>query len=390
MRVFTRTTSLVLASCVLLLTGSTIVACPFCPAPEPALSERLALAEAVALARWIETPGSKGKSTVPSRVAFSVITVTRAGGGVAVDRTISLDRPKTGQPGDLFLLTGVKQRTFQWDTPVVMTPAAFRYVNEAPARDLPAARRLPYYLEHLEHPDSIVANDAFSEFAAAAYSDVKPVAPRFSAEKLKNWIARQETQQTRVGFYGMMLGLCGTKTDAEFLKTEIDKPAEAYRLGLDGMMAGYVLLTGDEGVALLEDRIRQRPNNDRFTEAYASMQTLRFLWQYAPERASRTRLQRAMRFAIERPELADLAIKDLTRWEDWELMPWLVGYYDSPGENAALKRRAIAQYLIALSQKRAPQNDAVLATQIETAKKHLDELKAKDPKVLSDAKKYFF
>ncbi len=383
-----RTTAMII--CSLIAVSGLARACPFCPAPEPSLSELIEQSDCVLLVRWTTPARAESASPVGNDATFSVVGALRQLTEALPPGTRLLaSRPSDGSVGDLYLLTGVQAARVEWNKPLQMTEAGFRYVSEAPSRDLPPAKRLPYYLAHLEHADAIISNDAFSEFAAAAYSDVESLASTFSPADLRRWISRTETQQTRIGFYGMLLGLCGSPADAAFLKAELEKPSEVYRLGFDGLLAGYVLLTGDEGLPLLEQKLVQR-NELGFAESYAAMQTLRFLWQFDQRRTTPGRLRLAMRLALQRPELTDLAIKDLTRWEDWELLPSLIRDYDSPGENAALKRRAIIQYLMVLSKQPTAGKDPDFVGRVESATAFLATLAERDPKAVADARKYQF
>jgi len=365
------------------------LACPFCDAPEPSLAEQLSQADAAVLVQWKSAePANTEKQTFGS-TAFTVANIVRQpGSDYEKGSTITLDRYRPGKPGDLFLLMGTKIDGIEWGSPLEVTQTSFTYITESPGREVPAVKRLPFFLKYLEHPDELISKDAFSEFAAAPYSDIEPIADQFSAAKLKEWIAKKETNQTRIGFYGMMLGLCGSKEDAAFLKEEINRPTETYRLGLDGMMAGYVLLLGDDGITMLEEKLAQ--NTKQFSDTYAAMQTLRFMWQYAQNRVSKDRLRQAMRMLIERPEFADLAIKDLARWEDWTVMPKLMEIYDSPSHGSSQTKRAVALFLITLSKKKVPEGDEAMAKYVAAAKTHLEDLKGRDPKIVKDAEKYFF
>jgi hypothetical protein len=385
---FSRPTVVIVAfACVTAVTAA--MACPFCDAPEPSLAEQLSMADAAVLVQWKSAePANQEKQTFGS-TTFSVVNIVRqTGGTLEKGSTITLDRYRPGKPGELFLLLGTKVDGLEWGSPLEVTETSFKYITEAPSRETPASRRLPFYIKYLEHPDELISKDAFSEFAAAPYSDVEPLAGEFSTAKLREWISRKETNQTRIGFYGMMLGLAGKKEDAEFLKGEINKPTETYRLGLDGLMAGYVLILGDEGISLIEEKLGQ--NTKQFSDTYAAMQTLRFMWQYAQNRVSKDRLRMAMRMLIERPEFADLAIKDLARWEDWEVLPKLMETYDSPSHNTSQTKRAIALFLITLSKKKPAEGDERLSKYVAQAKTHLEELRARDPKIVKDAEKYFF
>ncbi|HVJ69853.1 MAG TPA: hypothetical protein VM510_17880 [Caulifigura sp.] len=368
---------------------SAAVACPFCDAPEPSLAEQLSQADAAVLVQWKSAEQANTEKQTFGSTTFAVVNIVRQPGtDYEKGSTIKLDRYRPGKPGDLFLLLGTKVDGIEWGSPLEVTETSFNYITQSPGREVPAAKRLPFFLKYLEHPDELISKDAFSEFAAAPYSDIAPLADQFSAAQVKEWIAKKETNQTRIGFYGMMLGLCGTKSDAEFLKSEINRPTETYRLGLDGLMAGYVLLLGDDGIGLLEEKLGQ--NTKQFSDTYAAMQTLRFMWQYASNRVSKDRLRLAMRMLIDRPEFADLAIKDLARWEDWDVMPKLMEVYESPSHGSSQTKRAVALFLITLSKKKAPDGDQAMAKHIEAAKAHLEDLKSRDPKIVKDAEKYFF
>ena len=69
--------------------------------------------------------------------------------------------------------------------------------------------------------------------------------------------------QDRKGFYGLALGLA--KSDAErqasaaFLKRLILQPADDFRSGFDGLLGGYLLLTGTAGLDLIDERVFQQP-----------------------------------------------------------------------------------------------------------------------------------
>ncbi len=85
----------------------------------------------------------------------------------------------------------------------------------------------------------------------------------------------------RLGLYGMMLGLCGQPEDAEFLREQIGdpKPAKEFRFGTEGIMGGYLLLAGEDGLSYLEET-RLKPTGVDYTEHFAVMQAVQFIWSY--------------------------------------------------------------------------------------------------------------
>src|SRR5262249_40182699 len=128
------------------------------------------------------------------------------------------------------------------------------------------------------------------------------------------------------------------------LEDKIVEKTEDFRLGIDGIMGGYLLLTGDKGLEVLEkDKLenKQAP----FSETYAAMQAIRFMWQYGDNRISPDRLRASMRVLLDRQELADLVIADLSRMKDWSVQDKLMSMYDDEGNIPSVKR-AIVRYML--------------------------------------------
>lgn len=384
-----RLTALVAVPMIATLLVSIAAACPFCAAPEQTLSEQLTLADAAVLVQWVKgTPANSEKGQIGETHYEIVEVVRQPEGELEKGASIRLDRYRPGKPGDLFVLMGTKGEAFAWGSPMEVTETSFNYLKQAPGKEVPSVKRLPYFLKFLEYPDPLVANDAYSEFAGAPYQDIEPLADQFSAEKLRSWIANPQTQQNRIGFYGLMLGLCGGKEDGEFLKQEILKPVEQYRLGVDGIMAGYLMMTQDEGVKVLEET-KLRDTTVPFSETYAAMQALRFMWTYS-HRIEKPRLREAMRVLLARPEVADLVITDLARWEDWDVMDKLMEMYDAPAFNNNQTKRSIIRYFLTMAKKQAAATEESAVKNLEKAKTHLAELKQKDPNTYRQAEKFLF
>ncbi len=182
----------------------------------------------------------------------------------------------------------------------------------------------------------------------------------------------------------MMLGLCGKDDDALVLEKKIFEPTTEFRLGIDGIMGGYLLLTGEKGLALLEEK-KLADKKVPFSETYSAMQALRFLWQYADGKFEPERLRQSMRLLLDRPELADLVIADLARWKDWTVQERLMAMYGKDDYDIPSIKRAVVRYMLACSK------DMMAAeTDVTNATLHLADLEARDPKTVSDAKRFFF
>ena len=215
-----------------------------------------------------------------------------------------------------------------WDPYAPVSIEAIRYIRNAPGLSIPPVQRLPYYLKFLENPDPLLSIDAWAEFANANYEDVKSVKDRMPREQLRQWIADPTTTPERLGLYGMMLGLCGNADDAAFLERQIGvvpptgrEDEKFFRYGTDGLMGGYLLLTGEDGVNFLE-QTRLKP--DVPTDSiYAAVQAIQFVWSYESNLIPQSRLKSSMRRLLANRDQRILAITNLARWKDWESWPEL-------------------------------------------------------------------
>lgn len=386
-------------ACLLAATSSTS-ACPFCSAPSLTLTEQLAKADAAVQVQWAGGDKGDGKKNFGNTV-YEVVQVLRDfDKKLKKGDRITLDRYRAGKKGDLSLLLGSKLETLEWGSPLEVSEMSYNYIVQAPSPESAPDKRLAYFLKFLEFSDPLVANDAYAEFANAPYKDIVQVAKQMPREKLRKWLADPNLSATRVGLYGLMLGLCGEASDAKLLEEKIKLQSEEFRLGIDGVMGGYLLLTGDDGLKVIEQAKFQNKKVP-FSETYAAMQALRFMWTYGDGRISKERLQASMRMLLDRPELADLVISDLARWKDWSVTPKLMSMYGVGEFNVPSIKRAIVRYLLACT-KDVPKVAAVegqgssssepsdVPAHVNEAKRCLEQLRNRDVKTVSEAERFFF
>lgn len=364
-------------------------ACPFCGVAQMTLTEQLAQADAAALVQWVG--GEKDTEAKPGNTTYQVKQVVKGPKSLAKDQKVTLDRYRTAKPGDLFFLLGTDLgdgKGLEWGSPLEVSETSFNYMAQAPSPEAPPAKRLAYFLKFLEFPDPIISNDAFGEFANAQYKDVEQLAPQLPKEKIRQWIANPETQATRLGLYGMMIGLCGDETDAEALEKRILVQTDEFRLGIDGLMGGYLLIKKDKGLDVL-DKHKLQNKKIPFSETFAAMQALRFMWTYGTGRIAPERLQQSMRILLDRPEMADLVIADLARWKDWTVQDKLMKMYGEGEYNIPSIKRAIVRYMLVSSKDVANSGGATVPPHATNGQKLLEELRKKDPKTVSEAERFF-
>ena len=385
--------------------------CPFCAAPSLTLSEQLSQADAAALgigAGAKKAREGNGKR-LPSETTYEIREVVRNGrGAVKKGQQVRLSRFRTGKKGDMFLLLGSKATRVEWGSPLPVTETSYQYIVQAPSPETAATKRLAYFIKFLEYPDRQISDDAYAEFANAPYKEIAAVSKLVPRAKVARWIADAETPPTRMGLYGLLLGLSGNENDAKLMERKISAPSEEFRVGIDGVMSGYLLLAGEKGLPLLEQLklknlylvdakgqvltdAKGRKKLVPFSETYAAMQALRFMWSYADGRIAKPRLRQSMRILLDRPELADLVIADLARWKDWSIQDRLMTMYQDKAFNVPAIKRAVVRYMLVCT-KDVPKKGTAgpLPKHAQSAMKHLALLRKRDPKTVMDAERFFF
>jgi len=369
--------------------GTTASACPICGQPTVTLSERYARAEAALLVSWVsaKTAADGGFDTS----TYEIVEVSRAGDGTwkKGDR-LTVDGYHEGKRGSLVLLMGNKTESgkIKWDHPPVdVSETSYQYVVQAPSPEIATTKRLGYFFRFLEYPDSTIANDAFAEFVNAPADDIAAAADKFSREKLRRWLLDEKLPLGRQAGYGLMLGLCGKSDDARFLEKRILDTSGERRVGIEGLMVGYLLLTREVGLELLE-RTKLRKSLGNEGEALAVQTAIRYFWTYGKDRIPRSRLEAAMRILLDNPTLSQMALTDLTRWKDWGLQPRLMELYGTKGYDDAEMKTAIINFLIA-STKDVPKDAESVPEHAREAGEFLSRLRERDPKLVAQAEKFF-
>ncbi|HIE98713.1 MAG: hypothetical protein ABGZ23_17715 [Fuerstiella sp.] len=372
--------------------------CPFCDAPSLTLAEQVDQAGHLILARWVG--GEKPTNETAGTAKFRIVDIAKAKGD-AFKKGDDIELPQyiAGNKEAVYVLMGPDMKFIDWHVPSEATQSSWEYVSKLPmpvTDQKEQVKRLAYFLDYLQHDELSVSNDAYAEFAAAPYEVIVPLKDRMPREKLREWVTDPDTPVTRIGLYGLLLGLCGTEEDAAAMKQKILTPDTDFRLGIEGVMSGYLITAGEEGLKTLEDskmKAKTYVNKDGeevklpFSETYAVMQTLRFMWTYEPDRIPKERLKESMRILLDRPELADLVIADLARWKDWGVQDELMEMYDDEEFDIPSIKRAIVRYLFYCSKDRNEDVEDPPEYAI-TAAEHLKLLEEKDPKTVRNAKRF--
>lgn len=316
-----------------------------------------------------------------------------AGSIYARGRKVRLAQFRGGTVGDLYLLTGTRTKsgTVDWEAPVEITETAFHYVMQAPSPEEPQPKRLAYFLKFLESSNDFIANDAYNEFALAAFEDVLPLQDQLPLEKLRTWIQAASDGNgpvtSRSGLYGVLLGIGGTRADAEFLKAAmIDRPRDT-KLGMEGAIIGYLFLSGAEGVRILQAQILSAPEST-FDSIYPVLMGIDMVWTYGRDRVPAESLIAAMRSILDHPRAREFAILALSRWKDWESTERLVDLYDrSTADEDGVRNNIITFMLNCARATREVEGQLVPISQASRAAEFIERLRRDDPVAIERAER---
>jgi len=409
--------SVAVACTMIILLATTLykaVACPFCLSPPQTMAEQISRADIVIIAELVRfrvyDGGTRPVSTLRIREYLRGKELASSRRELAVGQAVIIAAEATGQPGDLFLMYGtlpenalqVATSTFaspdpgnsargrddqsagsvitaeltltgdfsstssiqkaslvipewiSWNETLAISGEAVDYLRALPPTSVPQRSRLEYFIPFLEHRDALIAIDAWAEFGNSSYNDVISIRDRLSRGKLRAWIADPGMSPERLGLYGMMLGLCGTAADADFLfdhmqtspatsDSELVAPQKTFRYGSEGLMGGYLLLTGEHGLQQLEKYIVV-PADAQDTACHALVQSLQFMWSYESDIISPDRICHTMRLLLNKDSMREIAITNLSRWEDWSTLQILVPMFDGACSTDRSAQRAIIQF----------------------------------------------
>lgn len=332
-----------------------------CFAPEPTLAERIDGANVVALGKWLRSVPKKDDGD--GYTEFEILEVARQ---PAADKFNPLLNDDTLQPVDflpagrsiifpnhhegtedsLFLLTGtVEDGVMTWSTAHAITPAGFEFALNAPAPDAPLPSRIKYFARYFDSRDAMIADEAYVELSRMPFADLAQQIDDFPRLRLRRLLT-SEQPPNRIGLYALLLGLKGTSQDADILERMILSDNSEFRLGMENVISGYLLLKGEVGLEIIET-VKLKCDGVVFSETYAAFVAIRFMTTDGRGTIPLERLQRSLRLLLDNLEMADLVISELQRTKDWSAQDRLIELQSDVRFHDPSIQRAIARYMMA-------------------------------------------
>ncbi len=343
---------------------SNAAVCPFCSAVALTFSEQLDSNDVVVVAKLLEIPAPVDDPDADfPKAKFEIVRVVKGEKFVGTGMKFRTQLVGNYPEGQKFLVMGVDPPTLAWTTPMKASETVFTYLDDIQELPEKGADRLDFFQDYFEHEESILAFDAYDEFARAPYEDLIALNERMHHDKLIAWIQDPETSVNRRRLYFTMLGVCGTDDDVKILEELIKSGDRKKRAGLDALIACYLNLKGEAGVDLIEETFLVDKEVD-YVDTLAAVMALRFHGTEV-EIVSKKRIVSAIRHLLDRPKMADMIIPDLARWEDWSVMERLVQMFKDADDETNWLRVPVISYLRA-----CPKPEA---------KEFIDELAKIDP-----------
>jgi len=380
--------AIVLLICLLLV--SPAGACPFCGMQGPTLTGEVGQAKMVLYGTLTNAdPKANNGDGSTDLVVESTIKNELAGNKddplAGKNRTVRLDRylpPQAERDKYRYLVycDVFKGKIDPYRTlPVLKDGKTADYLLGAlKHKDESIGKRLRFFFDYLDNPDIEISNDAYKAFGNADYKDYRDMAKDLPAKRIAGWLTDKNTPAFRYGLYASMLGHCGTEKDAKLLHDLLEDPAKRLGSGVDGMLAGYVMLKPKEGWTYTFDILKD--GKKEFMLRYAALRAVRFLWDSRPDLIDRKRLKEGMGVLLEQSDIADLAVDDLRKRECWDMTARVLDLRKTKGyETIAIVRRSVLRF--ALSCKEHEKDDSKKAAAVA----YVEEQRKKDAQAVADA-----
>jgi hypothetical protein len=244
-------------------------------------------------------------------------------------------------------------------------------------KDEAIGKRLRYFFDYLDNPDLEISNDAYREFANADYKDYKDMAKDLPPDRVARWLKNEDekTAPYRYGLYASMLGHCGKPEHAAVLREMLDDPAKRLGSGVDGMLAGYIMLKPKEGWAYTRDILKD--GKKEFMTRYAALRAVWFLWDSRPDLVSKKDLKEGMDCLLDQSDIADLAIDSLRKRQCWDEAERVLAIRKSKIYETPIVRRALLRFALGCQDSKAKGSAA--------ARAYVDEIRKKDAQMVADA-----
>jgi hypothetical protein len=360
-----------------------------CPAPYRPLAEQAQHADVIASASWVSV--DQKESPFDARTSFRLAEVVRSSKWTAKPgELVSIPAFTAGKRNQLFLLLGrFRSGRLEWDDPLPWNADRGRYLRDAPLPTARVRRQISFFARHLDAKDAMIAEDAHHVLDHFRYRDLIQHADVLPRDSLRKLLANPHTPRNRKLLFGMLLGFCGRPADAMLLETIMlrNPAADEVRLEIEGVMTGYLWLTGKAGLQRLEET-KLLDGSEEFSERYFAMSAVRFLLDNGKGRIERERLLQSLRHLLDDTDIAELVVHNLARHKDWSVQDRLMKKFGDPRYGKPFRRAAV-KFMLHCEADAAKTRDGKPPLHVLRARAYLRQMEHRDPQAFAAAKRWF-
>jgi hypothetical protein len=366
-----------LGSIVLLFVAARSPACPFCSQAGKTLLEEINDADMVMYGSL------KNPRQDPDQTDFEIESVVKKHEAVAGKKMITLEKYIAGgtiakDKRWLIFCTMFKGRIDLYMAQAVDPNSGIdKYLIQAlkyQDRKEEPAKRLRFFFDYLDNAEPEIANDALKEWSFADYKDYRDLAKDLPADKLSKWLADPKTAPHRIGLYASLLGHCGKAEHIALLQGMVKDPAKWANAGLDGILAGYVLLDPKEGWKAINELLGKRSLS--FGVRNSALRAARFFLDSRPDVVTRGQVVSGMYQLLDHNDIADFVIEDFRKRDEWNALETILALDTKSTHDIAIIHRAILRYALCVPVDHDPK---------ELAKTFVQKARDKNPEFVQDA-----
>ena len=211
----TATLCFVVLTSAVLIAAPVVQACPFCSAVQQTLRQEMAAMDAVVIAQAIpNTERDEETGEVPLRI----VRVLKGEAFVKLGTTVRTVYYGSVEPGRRFMLSGVEPSELMWSSPLPVDERSEEYLAKVLTLPEDEIERLRFYQQYLQDEATMLARDAYDEFAITPYPVVSQLKDEMNHDQLVEWIKDPEMPADRRRLYLVMLGICGIEKDVLMLE----------------------------------------------------------------------------------------------------------------------------------------------------------------------------
>jgi len=325
--------------------ASPVLACPFCGAISSTLTQDLEFTDAAALGVCVLPASSEDPAAVPMH-RFKVTRILKGDAVSRIGVEVLLPAAEAFQVGDVALMVAVSEEDlWEWGAVGPLSPAAAEHVEKLIELPKSGKERMRYFLGLLYADDKVLADDAFNEFALASVEEMATVKPFLDREEVIRIVSDPATKLEVRRLHWTLLSICGRPEDVRVPEQAIAQrlAEEQDSVGFDSALSCALVLGGVPALEKIEQRILKRPDA-RYSDIHSAVLAIR-VHGTEFKQIPRQRLVESLRLVLDKPEVADLVIPDLARWEDWTQIDKLVRLFAAPEPLSQYLKVPVVRYL---------------------------------------------